>query len=218
VLLNERSEFIQNVSHQLKTPLAILLGTLSKKSVSDQDINEVKKEISHLAKVVDDLLILALIDTNPNLPLRPENMMEIISNAIEMTGPKAAVKKISINFNVNESLHDSSLDLERPVMGDLFVSALMNIIDNAIDFSPVGEIVEIHLFNRDDRLVIKIKDNGPGISEDILPNLFKRFTRGNLNRKGTGLGLSISKKIIDLHKGEIRISEHRIGTTFEIIL
>jgi signal transduction histidine kinase len=218
VLLSERSEFNQNVSHQLKTPLAILTNTLSKVEVTKQDISDVNKEIRHLAKVVDDMLILALVDTGPQLPLRPENIMEIIINAIEMTGNKAREKNVMIHFNVEESLHESTQGLERPAMSDLLSSAIMNIIDNAIDFSPWGETIEVNLSSYHSKLIIRIKDNGPGISDELLLNIFKRFSRGDTTRKGSGLGLSISKKIIELHNGEIKIIEHKNGVTFDIYI
>jgi len=96
---------------------------------------------------------------------------------------------------------------------------LMNLIDNAIDYSPQGETIDIFLTFQSPNLIIKIKDNGPGISEEMLPRLFVRFARGSNNKlKGTGLGLSITKKIIEMHKGEISLVEYKNGTTFQIIL
>ena len=219
VLLIERSEFIQNVSHQLKTPLAIMLNTLSKDKPNEHEINDTKKEVKHLAKIVDDMLILALVDSHPSIPLKSENILEVLINAIDMTASKATNRKIKINLNVDESLQESSQDLERSVMGDLLTSGLVNIIDNAIDFSPDGGVVNVLISKINSKISIVIKDHGPGISEDLLPKLFNRFHLiNNRNRKGSGLGLSITKKILELHRGEIRLVEYRNGTTFEILI
>jgi len=219
VLLQERNEFIQNVSHQLKTPLAILFNDLNKQDPTGFDWSEIKKEVTHLTKVVDDMLLLAMVDANPDIPLEAQDLLELISDSIVMVGPKAKDKNVSIRLNVDEKLYHLPHSLEKPVMGDLIKSAIMNILDNAIDFSPRDEIVEIFISTYGSKIKIKIKDNGPGISEHILPKLFTRFTRGTTpGRKGSGLGLSIAKKIVELHGGEIMVLEHRNGTVLEITL
>lgn len=219
VLLKERNEFIQNVSHQLKTPLAILINSLDHNESKQYDWIEIKKEMHHLVKVVDDMLLLALVDTNPVIPLKKENILEILIDAIAMTGAKAKEKGVVIKLNVDEKMQELNVPMEKAVMGDLLISALMNLIDNAIDYSPQGETIDIFLAFQSPNLIIKIKDNGPGISEEMLPRLFVRFARGSNNKlKGTGLGLSITKKIIEMHKGEISLVEYKNGTTFQIIL
>ena len=219
VLLKERNEFIQNVSHQLKTPLAIINNSLSRRVPTDEDWNELRKEIIHLIKVVDDMLLLALVDANPDIPLKQEDILEIISDSILMVGPKSKEKNISIRLNVDEKLYHSTQSLERPVMGDLLKSAIMNLLDNALDFSPRDGVVDIFVTTIGRQLKIQIKDTGPGIPEELLPHLFKRFARGNqIVRKGSGLGLAITRKIIELHKGDIRVSEYKNGATFEITL
>jgi signal transduction histidine kinase len=215
VLLKERNEFIQNVSHQLKTPLAILINSLEQKSPTNDDWRDLKKEMHHLTKVVEDMLMLAQVDAYSNLPLKREDILEVVSSAVEVTGKKAKEKGIIIRFNVDEAQHR----FEQEVMGDLLKSAIVNLIDNAIDFSPMGETVEVFVGLKDSKILIQVKDHGPGISEDFIPKLFLRFSRGDKGeRKGSGLGLSIAKKIIDLHHGQIKLTEYKSGTTFEITL
>lgn len=219
VLLKERNEFIQNVSHQLKTPLAILHNSLNKRSPSQLDWDDFRMEIRHLIKVVDDMLLLALVDANPQIPLEQEDILEIVSDTIVTVGPKSKEKNVTIRLNVDEKLYNSTDALERPVMGDLLKSALLNLLDNAIDFSPRDGVVDIFVSTYGASLRIQIKDNGPGIAEELLPNLFERFARGKTtDRKGTGLGLSITKKIVELHKGEIKVTEFKNGATFEITI
>ncbi len=219
VLLKERSEFIQNVSHQLKTPLAIMINSLEKNVPGQSDWIEVKKEMHHLIKVVEDMLLLAQVDAIQNLPLKKENILEIITEAVGMTGPKAKERGVSIRLNVDEDLLKSHNLLEFPMMGELLKSAFLNLIDNAIDFSPNDGLVHINLSFKNEHITIQIKDNGPGIPEEFHSKLFGRFSRFEKSqRKGTGLGLSITKKIIDLHKGTIRLVDFKGGTTFEVEL
>ena len=217
VLLKERSEFIQNVSHQLKTPLAIMINSLEKNIPTQNDWNEIKKEMNHLIKVVEDMLLLAQVDSIQNLPLKNEDLLEIVSDSVDMIGPKAKEKGVSIRFNVDDQLFSAPHRLEIPVMGELLKSAILNLIDNAVDFSPPGEIVSVLVAYKEGKFLIQVSDNGPGIPESFIPKLFERFSRNDPNkRKGSGLGLSITKKIIDLHNGQINLLEHRNGTTFEI--
>jgi signal transduction histidine kinase len=104
-------------------------------------------------------------------------------------------------------------------MGELLKSAIFNLIDNAIDYSPAGETVDVFVSHTEGRFLINVKDNGPGIPDEFLPKLFLRFSRNEPNkRKGSGIGLSITKKIVELHNGEIRLLEHRKGTIFQIRL
>lgn len=219
VLLNERTEFGYNVSHQLKTPLAILLNTLHKPELSMIDWEEVKKEVKHLIKVVEDMLLLSLVESSKNIHLQQENILEALIESVEMSGRKAKDKEISVRLNVEERFHEMPEVFERPLMKDLFISALMNIIDNALDFSPRKESVNIFVLFRNNKIVIQIKDNGPGIPEDLVSKLFTPFVRENkTGRKGSGLGLAITKKIIELHCGEVRIADYKSGSTFEISL
>lgn len=219
VLLKERSEFIQNVSHQLKTPLAIMINSLEKKVPQQQDWSELKKEMHYLIKVVEDMLLLAQVDASNKIPLKEEDILEIVSGAVDLCGPKAKEKGIPVRFNVDEKLLSSTHPLERPVVGELLMSAIVNLIDNAIDFSPIGETVDVFVAFVEGKLVIQVKDNGPGIPEEFLSKLFERFSRHDRNaRKGTGLGLSIAKKIIELHHGELALVKYKGGATFEIRL
>lgn len=219
VLLKERSEFIQNVSHQLKTPLAIMINSLENKKPSDKDWFDLNKEMYHLIKVVEDMLLLAQVDSLQELPLKNEDLLEIVSEAVGMTGPKAKEKGVSISFNVDEKLLESYDHIELPVMGELLKSALLNLIDNAIDFSPPQGVVKVFVARMDARFIIRVEDNGPGIPGSFIPKLFKRFSRHDASkRKGSGLGLSISKKIVELHGGELNLVKSQDGTIFEIIL
>ena len=132
---------------------------------------------------------------------------------------KAQEKKVTIRVMVEEELTNKLEILTKPVLPDLLKSAFFNIIDNAIDFSPIGEVIQISLQLMTTKILITIEDRGPGISQKLVPVLFDPYTRDTTtDRKGTGLGLSISKKIIELHNGEIRYVSEGRGATFQILL
>ena len=219
VLLKERSEFIQNVSHQLKTPLAIMNNSLEKKVPTTSDWVELKKEMYYLIKVVEDMLLLAQVDSFHKIPLKDEDILELVNDAVDLIALKAKEREVSIRFNVDKKLLTSPHRLEKPVMYELLKSALVNLIDNAVDFSPIGETVDVYVAVVEARIIIQVKDNGPGVAVDFIPQLFERFTRQESGgRKGTGLGLSIAKKIIELHNGEILLVKNEKGATFEVRL
>ncbi len=218
VLLKERGEFIQNVSHQLKTPLAILTNSLESHHPSGPDWREVKNEVHHLTTVVEDMLLLAQVDAMENLPLRNEDILELVGSAVEMAGTKSKMSGVQIRFNVDEKLLHAHHRLEKLVMGELLKSAILNLIDNALDFSPTGGRVDVSVSTDQGRVVIGVKDQGPGVPVEFIPKLFQRFSRGDRARSGSGLGLAITKKIVDLHSGSIELADNTQGAYFEIRL
>ncbi len=219
VLLHERSEFIENVSHQLKTPLAIINNYLSQPERTSAHISDIKSEVSHLIKVIDDLLLLSHVESFKDISLQKESVLEVVSQAIDLVAEKAKEKKVNLKFNLREDLLDSTNFLERYMMPELIKSAISNILVNAIDHGPTGSDINIEMYLEGSRIFITIKDSGPGIPDSFVPMIFNRFTRAQgQERKGSGLGLAISRKIIELHGGSIRLSSNTDGATFEIIL
>lgn len=219
VLLNERSEFIQNVSHQLKTPLTIIYNDLVSNEKFELKKNDITREVQHLIKVVENLLLLSQIDALKVLPMKRENTFEILSESIDLIALKAREKKVSIKVNLDEQLIDNLYLLERFSLPELLKSAFVNILDNAVDFSPEGGSIEIDISYKNDHTIIKIQDHGPGVNPQFAPHIFARFARDRAHeRKGSGLGLAISKKIIDLHEGQIELVNSTDGTCFQISL
>ncbi len=219
VLLNERSEFIQNVSHQLKTPLTIIYNDLVSNEKFELKKNDITREVQHLIKVVENLLLLSQIDALKVLPMKRENTFEVLSESIDLIALKAREKKVSIKVNLDEQLIDHLYLLERFSLPELLKSAFVNILDNAVDFSPEGGSIEIDISYKNDHTIIKIQDHGPGVNPQFAPHIFARFARDRANeRKGSGLGLAISKKIIDLHEGKIELVKSNDGTCFQISL
>jgi signal transduction histidine kinase len=220
VLLKERGEFIQNVSHQLKTPLTIIYNSLSQKDFSQEKKADALTEVEHLIKVVEDLLLLSQIESLSNIPMRPENILEIITEAIELVALKAKGRSVTIRLKVADTLTDNFIFLERKMLPELIKSAVFNLLDNAIEYSPTAGIITVSLDLMNEKIRICIEDQGPGVAEEIIPRLFSPYSREKSTaRKGSGLGLSITKKIIELHQGSISYSKaSTFGARFEILL
>jgi signal transduction histidine kinase len=219
VLLRERSEFIQNVSHQLKTPLTIMLNDLNT-NIEEKELRlELRKEVTHLIKVIEDLLLLSQIESLEKIPLKRESILEIINEAIDLIGQKAREKSVNIRLNIQDKLIEMVDLLEQDFLPELMKSAFLNLLDNAVDFTPPNRTITISVSKTGEKLVVLIQDQGPGVSQDVIPYLFQRHIRSSSNgRKGSGLGLAIVKKIVELHRGEIRYLPHPEGACFEIRL
>lgn len=221
-----RSEFVANVSHELKTPLTAILSsteTLLAGAINDQEHNmeflgKIKKHAQNLSALIDDILQLSKLEAKKESARFGEiSLKNIILKAIETVSQKAEGKDIQINFSKdNQDLHISGIE-------EYIYRALLNILDNAINYSPKGSYVAISTIKRDDKIEISISDKGIGMPKDAIPHIFERFYRVDSGRSkdlgGTGLGLSIVKHIVDLHKGTIHVnSELGRGSAFTIIL
>jgi signal transduction histidine kinase len=212
LVIQEQESFIGNVTHQLKTPLSIMKNDLedltTDPSVSSAVFNTVaslKEEVVSLSKVVDNLLFLSRINTVPTSLLFEEiRLEELILTIVSRLKKLAAIEgiKINVNFEVNDS-QESGLFIvkgEEQLLRCLFE----NIIENAIKYSNPNSHVDIVLKNMNNSVVVEIKDNGVGVTEANVTNIFKNFFRENKkNVKGSGLGLTLALKIATVHNGKI---------------
>ena len=219
-----RRDFVSNISHELKTPIGGLsiLGEAIYEAIDDPEALKnfaarIGTETKRLSKLVQEIINLSRVqDTDP---LESANLIELndaITEAIDATKITAENRKIQIFFNYIEPLH---------VLGDKsqLVTAIKNILDNAVNYSPENTMVSVELRKNEDIAEISIKDQGIGISEADLERIFERFYRVDPARSretgGTGLGLSIVKHIITNHGGEISVwSTPGSGSTFTLQL
>ncbi len=211
-----RREFVANVSHELKTPVTVLRGSLE--AICDGVVTEPEqvesyhrnmlKETIYLQRLVSDLLDLSrLQNTDFKIEMQELNIVDVLSDAVRSAGQMALKKEIS----VNEIFNGQSLAM----IGDYgrLRQMFLIILDNAVKFSPKGGIVTVTF----DGNSISIRDNGPGIPENDLPYIFDRFykARSEENKSGSGLGLAIAKQIADRHNIKISvISKINEGTEF----
>jgi len=219
-----RQEFISNVSHEIQSPLTSITGFAHALKNSDLSPEErhhyleiIETECNRLSKLSENLLKLTTLESDPT-PLKPKTyrLDHQLRRIILASEPQWAEKDI----NMEISLANITTTADEDLMDQVWI----NLIHNGIKFTPRGGTISVTAFKTTEGdVVVKIKDTGIGISKDSLMHIFERFYKAdksrNRNTAGSGLGLSIVKKIIDIHKGEIRVqSELGKGTEFTIRL
>ncbi len=221
----ERSEFVSNASHELKTPLSsikILTESLLyqdglNESVYKEFLSDINKEIDRLTNIISGLLTLAKADSEAEA-LTMDNILlsALVYKVVAAVKPIANGKDVALTYTVA-----SELEIECDA---LKVSlALTNLIDNAIKYTRKGGAVSVTVQRAGGNAAVVVKDNGRGISEKDLPYIFDRFYRVDKARArdtgGSGLGLHIARKIALLHGGSIDVqSEEGKGSTFTLYL
>jgi two-component system phosphate regulon sensor histidine kinase PhoR len=233
-LENVRRDFVANVSHELKTPIASIKGfveTLLDGAVDDAKdarrfLGIVSKQAERLEQIIEDLLSLSRIEQSEgagNLPLEFGLVREVLAAAMADCQPRADGRDITLEWECDASL---VAPLNRP----LLEQAVINLVDNAIKYSENGRTVMVsgrleQAVMEDDRpgVVISVTDQGCGIAPEHLPRIFERFYRVDKARSrklgGTGLGLSIVKHIVQAHGGTVAVdSTPGVGTTFRLLL
>jgi len=222
-----RSDFAANVSHEIKTPLTAIQGFVETLCQgSDVDPEEMKrflgiidKHAKRLSAIVDDLMQLARLEQgaeHPSLRLERVPVQSVLHSASQLCRPKAEEKTMIVDIICDEAL-------AMPIDADLMEQAIVNLLDNAIKYSPPESRIELAAQVESDQLKIWVKDEGIGIARKHLPRLFERFYRVDKARSrrmgGTGLGLAIVKHIVQAHNGQVTVdSVQGKGSTFTITL
>ncbi|MDO5038136.1 HAMP domain-containing sensor histidine kinase [Clostridium sp.] len=215
-LENIRSQFVANVSHELKTPLTSIKGFAETlRYVEDEEtkikfLDIIDKETERLTRLISDILVLSDLENNPVEELEEIFPDGIITDAINILSEHARKKNIYINFESDNN--DFILGQK-----DKFLQIVINIIENSIKYSNNNTKINVKSFSDKEYYYFKVKDNGIGIPKEDLPRIFERFYRVDKARKsgGTGLGLAIVKHIVKTFGGEISVdSEVLKGTEF----
>jgi len=222
-----RTDFVANVSHELKTPITSIKGfveTLLDGAYEDKEslvrfLGIIEKHTDRLNSIVDDLLLLSKVESKKEgnySDFETVRIESIIQNSVMLFSEKAAAKKIEIIIdtvpNVNVFCNKSLLQ-----------QALINLLDNSIKYSDSDKKIYIRSFSKDERAYLEIEDNGWGIPAEDISRVFERFYRVDKGRSrdmgGTGLGLSIVKHIVQTHNGTVILkSEPGKGSIFTINL
>ena len=214
-----RKDFINNVSHEFKTPMASIKGFAN--LLKDPDMTEEERrdyldiivyETDRLAHLSSNLLKLSKLE-NQEIPELAEtfSLDEQIRRAVLLLEGKWQEKKLSFDIDMNKMTFQGSEELMQQVW--------LNLLGNAIKFSTPEGTVRIRGGVKDRRLIIEIEDQGIGMSEETLQRLFEKFYQGNASHssEGSGLGLPLVKQILDIHRGTITVmSEIGEGSTFRI--
>jgi two-component system phosphate regulon sensor histidine kinase PhoR len=215
-----RKDFVSNVSHELKTPLTAIGGfteILINSQLSDEQRLDFYQDLfinyKNMKAIIEDLLLLSSLEKDKAKPAMDEIPVEsIIESVIKTATPLANKKNISIK-------KDYLKNLEIYCNEGLIRQALINLVVNAINYSPENSKVTISVSEKKYEIIFKVIDNGIGIPKADINRIFERFYRVDKNRSrdsgGTGLGLSIVKHIALLHSGDIKVeSEENKGSTF----
>ncbi|SHJ57817.1 PAS/PAC sensor signal transduction histidine kinase [Geosporobacter subterraneus DSM 17957] len=223
---NMRKEFVANVSHELKTPLTsiksytetLLDGALDNRELSEQFLQVVNSEADRMSRLVKDLLQLSSLDYKQvKWNKKDADLVKIVESCVLKLNMTAKNKQQKIKF-MNEGL---------PIVGymdiDKIEQVVLNIMSNAIKYTPDGGEINVYLTQDESGAKIRVVDNGIGIPSEDLPRLFERFYRVDKARSrelgGTGLGLSIARQIVEAHEGQIEIlSNYGEGTEVVINL
>jgi two-component system phosphate regulon sensor histidine kinase PhoR len=222
-----RRDFVANVSHELKTPITsikgfvetLLSGALKEPENAEKFLRIIAQQTNRLHEIIDDLLSLSRIEQEAErhqIALARGNLKEVLQAARQVCGPKAAAKNIGIEVTCPDTLR---ANFNAP----LLEQALVNLIDNAVKFSPADSTVRVEAQETGAGIIIRVMDQGSGIPPEHLDRIFERFYRVDAGRSrkvgGTGLGLAIVKHIAQAHGGRVTVSSTpEGGSTFSIII
>ena len=206
-----RQDFVGNVSHELRTPITsvkamaetLLVGAKKDESTLDRYLVGINQECDRLSNLINDLLDLAKLDAKPGINREPFDLVGLINQIREGFLPKA------------DPAPDLTFDLPAETLPKVLANrgqirqVLINLLDNAFKYTPVGGQVRLSLWWEGDWLKVAVEDTGIGIPQEELGRIFERFYRVDKARSraqgGTGLGLSIVKHIVEGHGGKVQV-------------
>ncbi len=217
----KKSDFIASVSHEMRTPLTSIRGAMDYileriKTIDtvgkDNDFKEffdiLKNNIHRLTTIVNDTIDLERVELGKvEMHIKPTELTSLINDTIKGLIPILSEKELKVRFNYEGKM-------EACVDEDRIKQVLINLINNAINFSPYSETIEIKSYRENGWVITEIIDNGPGIKVEEREQIFKRYYKKGSHR-GSGLGLTICKGIVEAHNGEIGFNNNKSkGSTF----
>lgn len=214
-----RTDFVANVSHELKTPvgaISVLAETIEGETEDELVLRLVRRmiiESQRMARTIDDLLELSRIEMGGEMLTAPVDLNDVATEAIDRAQPIASRQGVTIDFVKNPG--------DCVIQGDHFqlVSAVSNLVDNAVKYSDDGGQVSVSVSPVEGNVEIQVSDKGIGIPMASIERIFERFYRVDRARSrgtgGTGLGLSIVRHVVTNHGGEVNVrSREGEGSTF----
>ncbi|MCC0635613.1 MULTISPECIES: HAMP domain-containing sensor histidine kinase [unclassified Clostridioides] len=224
-LENMRSDFVANVSHELKTPLTSISGFVETlKSNENIDANTrnrfleiIESESDRLKRLIDDILLLSFVENKDTLLMEDVVIYDVFREVYEITQRSASEKNIEVLYKCD----DKSINILSN--RDYIKQVFLNLVDNAIKYTQDNGIVQVVVLKDEEKIIIKVIDNGVGIPKEDVERIFERFYRVDKARSrdvgGTGLGLAITKHIVKSLNGCIKVkSELGIGSEFIVTI
>lgn len=218
-----KNEFISSVSHELRTPLTSIKGwaiTLQAKEIQknedmlNQGLTIIENEGERLSLMVEDLLNFSrLSSTSFQYEKEDLNIVEIAKEVYQQLYPRSLNEKI--NFDFKTAYEEIIVNCDKNRMKEVFI----NIIDNAMKFTPKDGHIDIFISKEDENVNIEVKDDGEGIKEDEISFVSSKFFKSSSSKSQTGLGLSICEEIVKAHDGKLVIkSKYTVGTSVIVVL
>ncbi len=214
-----KKDFVSNVSHELKTPIAVLKGVMETLE-AEEDLDAIKnfakmgkKRINQMDSLINDLLVLARLESKEEkIEKTPIRLYSAVLNIFKDLQNTASEKNVKLNNKVKK---DFTILVDKKKFNIL----LKNLIENAIKYNKQDGEVTVYAYKKDGYSFIEVEDTGIGIPKESLPLIFERFYRVDKSRSrnigGTGLGLSIVKHIAESHNGKVSVeSEFGEGSKF----
>ena len=222
---NKRRQLIGDVTHELRTPLTSIKGYMEGLvdgvlPAAPETYQQIHNEASRLARLVDDLQELSRVEAKAfSLDIRSTDLSPLVQTIIKRLSPQAMTKRIALRSNLPADLQHVLADEDR------ITQVLTNLVANALQYTPEDGTVTISSIQKDDEVIVSVKDTGIGIPPEHLANLFTRFYRVDKSRSrnaggGSGIGLTIAKHLIEAHGGRIWVESDGDGkgSTFSFSL
>ncbi|MFN2340037.1 MAG: two-component system histidine kinase PnpS [Halanaerobium sp.] len=219
-----RNDFVANVSHELRTPLTSMVGyldTLLESDIEDPETRDrflkiIKEETDRLSILIKDLMNLSKIESQ-SFDLKAENLEKVVIKVTNLLEKNAEDKNIDFEVEIDDNLPLVYMVREQ------IKQVLINLIDNAIKYTPAGGEVKVRVEQEGDKVNFSVKDTGMGIPQADQERIFERFYRVDKARSrslgGTGIGLSIVRNIVKQHGSEIQVkSREGVGSEFSFYL
>jgi signal transduction histidine kinase len=215
-----RADFINNFSHEFKTPIVSIAGLtriINRGAVTEEEKREymriIEEESVRLADMATNVLNLTRVENQAILSEKSRfNVSEQIRSCLLLAESKWSKKEIDLELDLEEYSIRANEELLKQVW--------INLIDNAVKFSPIGGKITIKILNTGSRLRVEIANQSPPIPEDRINDIFKKFYQLDTSHHtdGNGIGLAIVKKIVDLHCGAVTVKSGYGVTTFTVVL
>ncbi len=217
-----KTEFFTNISHEFRTPLTLILGPLEKLMTEDQvkdaqpQYNLIYKNATKLLSLINQLLDLSSIDAGKmKLEVEIADLINFIKGILAYFQSMAESKNINIEFRSDENKLEIYLDKDK------IEKIISNLLSNALKFSHKDGHIVVSVLKKEDHVEISVEDDGIGIEQEDIKNIFNRFYKAKSStiQDGTGIGLALVKELIELHNGSITVeSKLNTGTKFNIKL
>ena len=203
-----KNDFVSSISHELRTPLTSIKGwaitlkasDLGENSMMKDGLDIIEQESDRLTTMVEDLLDFSkFVSGRITLNKEEIDLSNIITQVSTQLTPRAKETGIELNIDIEEGLTSMLGDENR------IKQVLINLLDNALKFTPEGGKVNLSAYSYDKFIVLQVEDTGPGISQEDLPHITERFYKGKNSKSHSGIGLSICDEIVSLHGGDMDI-------------